>query len=202
MLQLIGMIGGNLGSVQRAFDRLSVPYRLITDASQLTDQTPIVLPGVGAFGAVMHQLRQHQLAEPICRFVQMGTPYLGICLGQQILFDYSEETPDVPGLGLLPGQVVKFNAATTSLKIPQIGWNRLTPQQPGWAAGEVYFVNSFIAQPQNPQQTLYTADYGGPFCAAVKAGHIMGFQFHPEKSGAFGQKLLKQAVDTLMGQPT
>jgi imidazole glycerol-phosphate synthase subunit HisH len=197
MLQLIGMIGGNLGSVQRAFDRLGVPYRVITEASQLTSQSPIVLPGVGAFGAVMSLLHRHQLVQPITQFVQQGTPYLGICLGQHILFEHSEENPGVPGLGLLPGNVVRFQS-TLGLKIPQTGWNRITTDQPGWPTGEVYFVNSFIAQPQNPRHVLYTADYGGSFCAAVQAGHILGFQFHPEKSGPFGQLLLKQAVDTVM----
>jgi imidazole glycerol-phosphate synthase subunit HisH len=199
MLQLIGVVGGNLGSVQRAFNRLELPYRLITHASQLTPESPIVLPGVGAFGAVMANLHQHQLVDPIIQLVQAGTPYLGICLGQQILFNQSEEAPGVAGLGLLPGRVVRF-PSNNGLKVPQVGWNVITPCQAGWPTGHVYFVNSFMAQPDNPTDVLYTADYGHPFCAAVRAGHMTGFQFHPEKSSEFGHQLLRQWADRTLIQ--
>jgi imidazole glycerol phosphate synthase glutamine amidotransferase subunit len=192
MLQIIGVIGGNLGSVQRAFDRLAVPYTLITQPQQLQPHSPIVLPGVGAFGAVMDKLNAHGLTQPIKQLVQAGTPYLGICLGQQIMFAHSEETPGVPGLGLLPGSVRRF-ASQAGIKIPQVGWNAITPQQPHWPTGFVYFVNSFVAHPDNASHTLYTATYGQQaFCAAIHTGNITAFQFHPEKSSTFGLGLLKQ----------
>jgi imidazole glycerol phosphate synthase glutamine amidotransferase subunit len=196
MLQLIGVVGGNLGSVQRCFERLNWSYRLITSPADLTADAPIVLPGVGAFGAVMQHLHSHQLVAPLTALVQQGTPYLGICLGLQVLFEHSEENPGVAGLGLLPGTVKRFSAAGhEGMKIPQIGWNTITPASTSananWPTGHVYFVNSFVAHPQQPAHVLYTGQYGQPFCAAVQAGHITGMQFHPEKSGDFGQTLLK-----------
>jgi imidazole glycerol phosphate synthase glutamine amidotransferase subunit len=189
-VQLIGVIGGNLGSVQRCLERLTIPYRLVLSANALDVSAPIILPGVGAFGAVMQQLHDHHMVTPLKALLQAGTPYLGICLGQQVLFDSSEEAPHIAGLGLLPGTVERFDAQP-ALKIPQVGWNALHTNQPGWPTGAVYFVNSYIAKPINPAHSLYTAEYGGQsFCAAVQVGHLTGFQFHPEKSSAVGAAIM------------
>jgi imidazole glycerol phosphate synthase glutamine amidotransferase subunit len=192
-VEVIQMGGGNLGSVMRCLTRLEIPFELTEKPS---GNAPVLLPGVGAFGAVMTALNTLNLTERLRALVNSGTPYLGICMGQQILFDASEETPEVAGLGLLPGTVRRFQGS--GVKVPQIGWNDIAPQQAGWPTGSVYFVNSFVAHPDDPTITLYTGEYGQPFCAAVRANNITAFQFHPEKSGAFGHELIRRWADALM----
>lgn len=189
-VDLVDVAGGNLGSVRRCLDRLAVPYRLVNPANLPDGSRPIILPGVGNFGAVMDNLQRDGFVEVVRTLVKRGTPYLGICVGMQILFDSSQES-NRPGMGLLPGKVVKFTAG----KVPQIGWNEIQPRQADWPAGYVYFVNSFVAQPENLTDILYSADYFGDFCAAVKRGNITAFQFHPEKSGPFGQSLLTRWLE-------
>jgi imidazole glycerol-phosphate synthase subunit HisH len=139
---------------------------------------------------VMNVLKQDGLDVAIGNAVGKGTPYIGICVGMQILFDESEESPNAAGLGLVSGKVVKFVAD----KVPQIGWNEIEPQQAGFERGFVYFVNSYFAQPEQKSTVLYSSEYGGNFCAAVQKDNIIGFQFHPEKSGAFGNELLKRTI--------
>jgi imidazole glycerol phosphate synthase glutamine amidotransferase subunit len=191
-IEVIGYGGGNIGSLLRALSRLEIPYRLVGDHGQPmpSGERPLLLPGVGAFGAVMHALEERGLVDTVKALVREGTPYLGICVGQQVLFESSAESPGVPGLGLIPGQVMKFEQG----KVPQIGWNKLSAKRTGWQEGYVYFVNSYIGQPDDPASTLYEANYYSPFCAAVQQGNITAFQFHPEKSGVFGHELLKQWV--------
>ena len=178
MVEVVDYGGGNLGSVDRALQRLDQPYRL-TD--QPGGNHPLILPGVGSFGAVMHSLEQKNLDQRIKQIIQEKTPFLGICVGLQVLLEESEESPGVPGLALIPGKVVRFQAP----KVPQIGWNRIN-------GGFVYFVNSYYAQLENPEHLWYEADYHGPFCAALRHQNISAFQFHPEKSGEFGQQLLQE----------
>ncbi|MCU0723999.1 MAG: imidazole glycerol phosphate synthase subunit HisH, partial [Planctomycetes bacterium] len=120
-------------------------------------------------------------------------PFLGICVGMQVLFERSEESPGVEGLSVLPGEVVRFREG----KVPQVGWNRVEPRQGGGLpAGFVYFVNSYAPRPARPKDVLYEADYHGPFCAAVRRGNVAAFQFHPEKSGEFGHRLLRRVLAT------
>ncbi|MBA3857874.1 MAG: imidazole glycerol phosphate synthase subunit HisH, partial [Cyanobacteria bacterium PR.3.49] len=158
----------------------------LVNPSNLPDGSrPIILPGVGNFGAVMKNLQKEKFDQKIKKLVEGGTPYLGICVGMQILFDSSEES-DTAGLGILPGRVLKFTAG----KVPQIGWNLLEAKQQNWPNGFVYFVNSYFARPESDADVLYTSDYFGDFCAAVRRDNITAFQFHPEKSGEFGQQLL------------
>ncbi len=197
-VDLVDVAGGNLGSVRRCLDRLAVPYNLVNPGNPPDGSRPIILPGVGNFGAVMANLQKDGFDKLVKSLVAGGTPYLGICVGMQILFDWGEES-DSAGLGLLSGKVVKF----TQGKIPQIGWNRIecadvqqTTSKP-WPAGYVYFVNSYVAQPDNSQDVLYVADYFGNFCAAVRRGNICAFQFHPEKSGPFGQTLLTRWLESV-----
>ncbi|MBX3153407.1 imidazole glycerol phosphate synthase subunit HisH [Candidatus Obscuribacterales bacterium] len=190
-IEVIDAAGGNIGSLCRALDRLGASYTLVNGESLPTGTKPLILPGVGNFGAVMKRLRDTKLDRRIVDIASSGVPLLGICVGLQVLFDGSEESPGINGLGLLEGTVIKF----TEGKVPQIGWNSVISQTPGWQSGFVYFVNSYFASPKQPDVVLYQSEYFKPFCAAVKKGNITAFQFHPEKSGQFGIGLLKHWLD-------
>jgi imidazole glycerol phosphate synthase glutamine amidotransferase subunit len=188
-VDLIDYGGGNIGSISRCLHRLGVDYRMVSPKAPPQGDRPLVLPGVGAFGAVMRQLRREGFDERIAAIAKSGTPFLGVCVGLQVLLEGSEESLGVAGLGLVPGTVVRFREG----KIPQIGWNYLTPKLKGdWEPGYVYFVNSYYARPDDPQAVLYEADYHGPFCAAIRRENITAFQFHPEKSGHFGHELIRR----------
>jgi len=194
-LDVIDYGAGNVGSALRSLERIGVQYRLVGGKHPMpTGDRPILFPGVGAFGASMAQLKARGLDTRIPDMVKQGTPYVGICIGMQVLFDSSEEAPGIAGLGLLPGKVVKF----TEGKVPQIGWNRIEAKQANWPEGHVYFVNSYYPSPANSEHSLYEAVYHQPFTAAVRSGNITAFQFHPEKSGAFGQSLLERSLEALL----
>lgn len=188
---LVTSAGGNLGSISRTLTRMGVPFRLVGADHEPDGSRPIILPGVGAFGAVMESLRQNQFDQTIVKLVKAGTPFLGVCVGLQVLFDESEEAPGVKGLGLVSGKVLKFREG----KVPQIGWNLIeSVNDKTWDSGYVYFVNSYYASPDAEKVVLYRADYYESFCAAVKTKNITAFQFHPEKSGEFGESLLRRWV--------
>jgi imidazole glycerol phosphate synthase glutamine amidotransferase subunit len=188
-VDLVTSAGGNICSVSRCLDRLQVSYRLMGSTNPPDGNRPIVLPGVGAFGTVMQSLEQNNFAAQLRQLIKVGTPFLGICVGMQVLFDSSEEAPGVPGLGIIPGSVCKY----TKGKVPQIGWNKIEPADGrDWEEGFVYFVNSYYPRPESESDTLYSSDYFGPFCAAVKTDNITAFQFHPEKSGEMGQRLIQR----------
>lgn len=191
MIDVIDYGGGNLGSVLRCLERLEAPYRIAGADAPPGGENPLLFPGVGAFGAAMANLNRSNLAARLRKLVKEGTPYLGICIGLQVLFDDSEEAPGVNGLGLLPGRVVKFRQG----KVPQIGWNWIESGRPGWEDGHVYFVNSYFPRPEHADAVLYEADYHGRFAAAVQKENITAFQFHPEKSGEFGQTLIRRWLD-------
>lgn len=189
---LVTSAGGNLGSISRTLTRMGVPFRLVGSDDPPSGSRPIILPGVGAFGAVMNSLRANQFDQTIVKLVRSGTPFLGVCVGLQVLFEESEEAPGVSGLGLIQGKVCKFRQG----KVPQIGWNFIEPvNDSSWEAGYVYFVNSYYAKPEFQDVTLYRCDYHESFCAAVKTDNITAFQFHPEKSGEFGERLLRKWVN-------
>ncbi len=170
-----------------------MPFRDVGPDNPPDGSRPLILPGVGAFGPVMQHLRATKLDEPIVRLVQSGTPYLGICIGMQILFEDSAESPGTKGLELVSGSVVRF----TSAKVPQIGWNEIMPKKSEWESGYVYFVNSYYPQPTDASSVLYEANYGAPFCAAIQTGSITAFQFHPEKSGPFGKRVLQRWLENV-----
>jgi len=195
MLDVIDYGGGNMGSLTRSLDRLLVPWRLVGSGRELeATDNPMVLPGVGAFGAVMEGLRKRGLEAPLREALASGRSYLGICVGLQILFAQSAETQGVRGLGVLDGEVLRLTAG----KVPQIGWNRLTAaQDPTWEEGYAYFVNSYVARPADKGVVLFAADYHGSFCAAVRTKNVTAFQFHPERSGPYGQALLGRWLDAL-----
>jgi len=192
---------GNLRSAEKAFQHLGFDAHLVQDPYKLEDATKIVLPGVGAFGQCMASLRKHEFVVPLLEAVAAGKPLLGICVGMQMLFERSEESPEEKGLGLLKGSVVRFAGAPftgpDALKIPQIGWNGLefpaqkhalfTDVNPD---AHVYFVHSFHAQPQEASDALAYANFGARFCAAAGRGKVSGVQFHPEKSQRVGLQIL------------
>jgi glutamine amidotransferase len=188
---------GNLRSAEKALQYLGAPARLTADPQQAREAAGVVLPGVGSFGPCMEALRASGLEPVVREAVAGGRPFLGICVGMQMLFDGSEESPGVPGLGLVAGEVRRL---PTSLRTPHMGWNTLDVQ-PGSAllAGLppspwVYFVHSYAPHPADPAVVAATTDYGGPVVAAVEEGRLWATQFHPEKSAANGLAVLANFV--------
>lgn len=192
---------GNLRSAEKAFQHLGFDARLTQDPADLGRAKKLVLPGVGAFGQCMAALRARGFVEPLLEAVNGGLPLLGICVGLQMLFERSEESPEAEGLGILRGAIVRFSGSPfqgpDALKIPQIGWNALEfpsishPLFAGVAAGShVYFVHSFFPRPVDGNTALAWADYGGRFCCAAGKRNVAGVQFHPEKSQTIGLKIL------------
>ena len=195
MIAIIDYGAGNLQSVEKALRHLGCQCQITADPGELAAAQAAVLPGVGAFGDAMGQLRARGLEEPIRQFVSSGKPFLGICLGLQILFEESEESPGVKGLGLLRGKVLRL-PKESGLKIPHIGWNSLSVGKPGGlfagVEGEpyVYFVHSYYLRAEEDVVTA-TAEYGTTIHAAVQKGNLLACQFHPEKSGQVGISLLE-----------
>jgi len=196
---------GNLLSVCRALVKCGAEIRRARTAEEVLGAERLVLPGVGAFGACMSNLATLNLIEPIRAFAATGHPFLGICVGMQMLFDESDEFGCNPGLGLIPGRVEAVPphvADGQPHRIPHVGWNALLPAEGGsaWAGtpldgitpGEsVYFVHSFAARPRTSAHMLAYCDYDGiPLTAAVRKDNVTGCQFHPEKSGAVGLAIL------------
>lgn len=194
-VELVDVGGGNIGSVKRCLEMLEIDFVQSGIDNPPNGEKPIVLPGVGAFGPVMDHLKQTGFDERIKSMVKSGTPYLGICVGMQILFDSSEEAPGTAGLSLIPGSVRKFKEG----KVPQIGWNliELAGNTAYPESGYVYFVNSFYPDPSSSEHALYYSNYFVRFCAAVQYKNITAFQFHPEKSAAFGKSLLRGWVESV-----
>jgi glutamine amidotransferase len=191
---------GNLRSAEKALQHLGADARLTTSAAEITNADAVVLPGVGAFGACMHALRTTNLEAVTKDAATDGRPFLGICIGMQMLFDGSEETPDVAGLGVFAGQVTRLPATE---RLPQIGWNTIDVvngsrlcanlASPAW----LYFVHSYAPAPADDAVIAARCEYGRRFAAAVERGPLWAVQFHPEKSGATGLRLLQNFVDAL-----
>ena len=186
----------NLRSVQKAFERVGHAAVIAADPATIAAGDHLVLPGVGAFRDAIGRLRETGLDRVILDFIASGRPFLGICLGLQMLFDRSFEDGEHAGLGLFAGDVVRF-AAAPGLKVPHMGWNTLAPAQPdcplfaGIPAGEaVYFVHSYYAVPRDPALIAATADYPGAFAAAIARDNVVATQFHPEKSQDVGLAML------------
>ena len=199
MIAIIDYDAGNMKSVEKAFQYLNEDAVITRDRKAILEADRVVLPGVGAFGDAMERLHSYDLVETIQDAVKSGKPFLGICLGLQLLFDSSEETPGVKGLGLLPGEILRIPAAE-GLKIPHMGWNKLELRSPSplleGAEGEyVYFVHSFHAEPEDRSIITSVCDYGMEVTASVGRGKVQAFQFHPEKSSRVGMHLLKNFVE-------
>ena len=187
---------GNLRSVQKGFEKVGHAAVITSDPAELAGAEKIVLPGVGAFADAIAELRRRQLVEPIKEAIASGKPFLGICLGLQLLFDVGYENGEHEGLGILPGKCVRFDLPH-EFKVPHMGWNRVSIKRKAPILKETadgtffYFVHSYYVVPQDPGLIALEADYGGPFCAAVWRDNLFATQFHPEKSQAEGLKLLK-----------
>ncbi len=189
-LYIVDYGSGNLRSVQKAFEHVGVPAVVGSDPAAMENAAALVLPGVGAFGAAMAQLEGKGLVEPLVDRIKAGVPFLGVCLGLQLLFEASEEDPGVPGLGLLRGDV---RALPASVKVPHIGWNQaelctcsdLFEGIPGGSA--FYFVHSYAVVPRSPGEVLCMTDYDGvTFVSGIETDNLAAVQFHPEKSSTLG----------------
>ena len=189
---------GNLRSAAKALEHVGAEVAVTSSRHDLAEADALILPGVGAFPEAMRQIAARDLAGPIRERAAAGTPLLGICLGMQLLFEFSVEHGGAAGLGLLPGRVEALKAGDE--KLPHIGWSAVAPRRPspltaglGPEGEPFYFVHSFVAHPE-PSQLLATSTHGEEFAAIVGDGNVLGTQFHPEKSSAAGLRMLSEFV--------
>jgi imidazole glycerol phosphate synthase glutamine amidotransferase subunit len=196
MIALLDYGAGNVGSVLKAVQCLGYPAQPLDRAELLNDAEKIILPGQGHFGAMMKTLEERRLLQPLRQKLAAGKPYLGICLGLQALYEGSDEAAEIPGLGLLAGRVKRFQGVS---KIPQVGWNqvqvlRATGLFQGVPEGSfVYYCHSYYGPVT--EETVAITEYGEPYAAAVEKGNVWAVQFHPEKSGEVGLKVLKNFLE-------
>lgn len=197
MIAVVDYGMGNLRSVSKAFESQGFPVIVTRDSRDIESASGLVLPGVGAFGDCVKHLDEFGLTGPIEDFINSGKPFLGICLGLQVLFEGSEESPGAKGLGILKGKVVRFPAFEKErLKVPHMGWNQIEIKKnasilDGIPEGSwFYFVHSYYPKPEDESVVAITSNYGIDFTAAVQEGNIFACQFHPEKSSAYGLRIL------------
>jgi imidazole glycerol-phosphate synthase subunit HisH len=183
---------GNTLSVTRALERVGAGVELTQDPDRIARADAVVLPGVGAFGDCMRKLRERGMDEACSEAFVSGKPFLGVCVALQVVFETSEESPGVDGLGLMPGEVVRFMAR--DLKVPHIGWNELSvvrdhPVLQGLDGEAFYFVHSYYPVPEESGDLIGETEYGTRFCSAAGRENLVAVQFHPEKSSSAGLKL-------------
>ena len=199
MIAVIDYDAGNIKSVEHAFRYIGEDVTVTSDPSVIRAADHVVLPGVGSFGDAMEKLHRYELTETIRETAASGVPFLGICLGEQLLFESSEESPGVPGLGILKGKVLRF-PDQKGFKIPQIGWNSLQLTHGGKLfrniadGAYVYFVHSFYVHAEDREIVKAVCSYTADADAAVECGNITACQFHPEKSGDVGLSILRNFV--------
>ena len=200
MIAIIDYEMGNLRSVQKGFERVGHEALVTRESAVIDRASHVVLPGVGAFGDCMANVTRYGLVDPIHRAIQAGKPFLGICVGYQLLFDESEEFGCHEGLGLLPGKVKAIpmsNDKLSSYKIPHMGWNTIRIEKPAPPLQDidsesyVYFVHSYFVEPADQELVSTQTDYGVSFASSVWKDNIFATQFHPEKSQAVGLQVLK-----------
>jgi glutamine amidotransferase len=200
MLAIIDYGMGNLRSVEKAFDHAGHAATITNDAAVLADATKLVLPGVGAFRDAIAALESRRLVEPIRSAIAAGKPFLGICLGLQLLFDRSFEDGEYQGLGVVSGDVVRFDVPP-GFKVPHMGWNQLhfcrrPPIFAGIDEGEYfYFVHSYYVVPRDASVVATQTDYPQPFCSSIWRDNLFAMQFHPEKSQDAGLRVLKNFAE-------
>lgn len=196
MIRIVDYGMGNLRSVQKAFEKLGVAATIVTSPDQIASAEKLVLPGVGAFRDAIHELKRLDLVEPIREHIRKEKPFLGICLGLQLLFDVSFEDGEWKGLGVLAGDVVRF-PAMADLKVPHMGWNTLDLTHPSPLLrgvptdASVYFVHSYYVRPRDESVIAARTNYGVDFTSMIERGNLFATQFHPEKSQKVGLKLLE-----------
>lgn len=195
MVTIIDYDAGNIRSVEKAFQYLGADVKVSRDKADILRADRLVLPGVGAFGDAARKLREYGLTDLVREAASDGRPFLGICLGLQLLYADSEESPEAEGLGLLAGHVVRFTDRP-GFKIPQIGWNSLELQNDGRlfkgvpVGSYVYFVHSYYVKAEDPATVRARMTYANQADVSVESGNIFGCQFHPEKSGEVGLQIL------------
>ncbi len=202
MIAVVDYGAGNLHSVSRALKRVGASFVVTDDPSTVAAASAVILPGVGAAADTMRGLRNVRVDDPVVAAIARGVPYLGICMGLQVLFDRSEEDDDTPCLGVIPGDVVRF---PVGLEIPHMGWNQVRQVEDSPLFADVpqdsnfYFVHSYYARPANAARTSGTTDYGLEFTSVVRSDHLYATQFHPEKSGLVGLRIYANFI-RLAGQ--
>lgn len=200
MISIIDYDAGNIKSVEKALKRLGQDVKVTRDREEILHADKVILPGVGSFGDAMEKLVNYGLKDVIYEVVDKNIPFLGICLGMQLLFERSDETPGVEGLGILKGEILRI-PETFGLKIPHMGWNSLNfhgngklfkglPSEP-----YVYFVHSYYLKAEEEEIVTATAEYGTCIHASVEKGQVFGCQFHPEKSSDIGIQILQNFVE-------
>jgi len=200
MIAIVDYQMGNLRSVQKAFERVGHAAAITADPKVLEQADHVVLPGVGAFADAIAEIRRRELIEPIRTAIASGRPFLGICLGLQMLFDVSYEDGEHEGLGVIPGEVRRFDVPA-EYKVPHMGWNHVKQRRPapifkGIADNaHFYFVHSYYVVPKDESVIAGEASYPEPFCAAIWRDNLFATQFHPEKSQATGLQLLKNFAE-------
>ena len=200
MIAIIDYQMGNLRSVQKGFEKVGYEAIVTCNPEDLKRAEKIVLPGVGAFGDAMAELEQRELVEPIRQAVDCGKPFLGICLGLQLLFEVSYEGGTHQGLGIVPGEVVRFDLPP-EYKVPHMGWNQLrfgvpSPLVAGLDDGVYcYFVHSYYVVPKDAGVIAAETDYATPFCSMIRRDNLFATQFHPEKSQRHGLQMLKNFAE-------
>ena len=204
MIRIIDYGSGNLRSVQKAFERYGVTAEITSDPNCVAEADRLVLPGVGAFSDAMAALRERGLVDPIRSHIVADRPFLGICMGLQLLFETGWEGGRHDGLGVFAGDVARLHCSD-GLKVPHMGWNQVrwrdgsdvshviggNTQQPEF----FYFVHSYCVQPSDTSIVVAETDYGGVFCSGVSQGRLLATQFHPEKSQSVGMRLLKYFIE-------
>ena len=205
MIAIIDYDAGNIKSVEKAFMALGQDVVVTRDKETILNAEGVVLPGVGAFGDAMEKLIAYDLVDTIHKVVEKNTPFLGICLGLQLMFESSEESPGVEGLSLLKGKIVRIPEGE-GLKIPHIGWNNLSYPNRGRLYKDipedsyVYFVHSYYLQEEESEIVRATTEYGVTIHASVEKGNVFACQFHPEKSSSVGMKILENFVTVVKGE--
>lgn len=200
MIAIIDYDAGNVKSVEKALQFLGEEVIITRDKEEILSADRVVLPGVGAFGDAMEKLHNYGLIDVIKEVVSRKTPFIGICLGLQLLFDSSEESPGVKGLGILPGKIVRI-PEKEGIKVPHIGWNSLTFPYSGRLYqgikedSYVYFVHSYYLQAEDPEIVVAQTQYGVDIQASVEKDNVFACQFHPEKSSSVGMTILKNFIN-------
>ncbi len=200
MIAVIDYGSGNLRSVSKALEKLGASVVVTSDKDVVLQADKVILPGVGAFGDAMCELRKRNLISPIKKVIQNNKPFLGICIGLQVLFSSSDENPDIPGLNIFKGKIARFQ--NRDLKVPHMGWNSIVPNEGQSGIFKdtkkdtyFYFVHSFYAIPEDPSIVVGKASYGVDFPAIIEKENVWATQFHPEKSQSEGLKILENFIN-------